>query len=227
MADAEFTDDEVVIQCVDIFIVDDPSNHARASEHEHVRIGCVNCVDPLVPQQFDTRYLGLARAANERDPEDLAERLRLVEVVRLEKDGCEFLFLEFKFLFDFLFFLGRDRNGRTELRDGAFKEVVGRSIRRPDRAFVRCRRGRWRCVGLELLFDPRDVLLSVFFVGLSFLDGFGFLLGRWPVKNDDGRDPVGEQLRYNIHDPYEMTFVERHITDDVSEAVRTAMRASE
>ncbi len=63
----EFLDDEIVIKCVDVLVVDDSPDHPCASEHENVRVCSVDGVDLLVAHQLDACYLGFPWAADVRD----------------------------------------------------------------------------------------------------------------------------------------------------------------
>jgi hypothetical protein len=66
VSNSKFLDDKVVIECVDVFVVNDPTYHACASEHEHVRVGGVYGVNSFVPQEFYTGHFGFAGASDER-----------------------------------------------------------------------------------------------------------------------------------------------------------------
>ncbi len=78
-----------------------------------------------------------------------------------------------------------------------------------------------------MLFDPCDVLLCVFLVRPSFLNGADFFPRWWSVEYDDRRDTVREELRDDVDDPDEMALLERHVPDHVSKAVRSSMRSTE
>jgi len=70
---AKFFDDEIVIKCVNVLVVDDSTYHACASEHQHVGIGRVDSIDLFVAQELDACNFGFSRATNVWNTENLAE----------------------------------------------------------------------------------------------------------------------------------------------------------
>jgi hypothetical protein len=88
VCESEFFDEKVMAKDVDIFVVDNASDHFIRSEDENVGVGGVDGVDFALLLKRDAGNLGFPGALDERNPEDLAQCLCLIEVLRLEIHGA-------------------------------------------------------------------------------------------------------------------------------------------
>ncbi len=153
MCHFQFFDEKIVAKDVDIFVIDNPSNHFVGSEDEDVGVGGVNGVDFALLLESDARDLCFSAALNKGDSEDLTQTFRLIKVLWFEIDGAQFFLFEFDLFFQF---------GKLFVRDPRVKEQF--SV-------------------LDLLkkaWTPWDIVGIVGFAfafGFDFGVGFGFSVG--------------------------------------------------
>ncbi len=84
VGESEFFDEKVVAEDVDVFVVDNASDHFVRSEDKNVRVGGINGVNFALLLKRDTGDFGFSGALDEWDPKNLAQGLCLIKVLWLE-----------------------------------------------------------------------------------------------------------------------------------------------